>query len=91
MHINHSVLRAGGAGSQLRAAAHQIAPPRIKTHESVTMWNCGDSAPVGARTAAAQCMKTAQSRKTAGEEGDRAKAAAAIADAWTGRTLKYPV
>lgn len=55
------------------------------------MWNCGDSAPVGARTAAAQCMKTAQSRKTAGEEGDRAKAAAAIADAWTGRTLKYPV
>ncbi|KGV15007.1 hypothetical protein X887_1167 [Burkholderia pseudomallei MSHR4375] len=47
------------------------------------MWNCGDSAPVGARTAAAQCMKTAQSRKTAGEEGDRAKAAAAAC--WCGR------
>ncbi|KGV76004.1 putative addiction module killer domain protein [Burkholderia pseudomallei MSHR4299] len=35
-------------------------------------------------------MKTAPSRKTAGEEGDRAKAAAAIAGAWAGRTLKCP-
>lgn len=36
-------------------------------------------------------MKTAPSRKTAGEEGDRAKAAAATAGAQAGRTLKYPV
>lgn len=47
--------------------------------------------PVGARAEDERCTKSAPSRKTAGEEGDRAKAAAATAGAQAGRTLKYPV
>lgn len=90
VHKNRSSLLAGGAGSQLRASAHQFAPSRIKMHESTTMWSCRAPSPVGARAADNGCMKTAPSRKIAGEEGDRAKAAAAIAGAWAGRTLKCP-
>lgn len=55
------------------------------------MRNRPEPTPVGARAEDKRCMKTAPSRKTAGEEGDRAKAAAAIAGAWAGRTLKCPV
>lgn len=41
------------------------------------MRNRAKPAPVGARALGGECMKTAPSRKTAGEEGDRAKATAA--------------
>ncbi|KGD37409.1 hypothetical protein DP44_1582 [Burkholderia pseudomallei] len=55
----------------------------MKTHEFATMRNRAKPAPVGARALGGECMKTAPSRKTAGEEGDRAKAAAAAC--WCGR------
>lgn len=63
----------------------------MKTHEFATMRNRAKPAPVGARALGGECMKTAPSRKPAGEEGDRAKAAAATAGVQAGRTLKYPV
>lgn len=72
------------------AQMRQFASSCMKSHDFDALINIREPALLGTPSRAADCIKTAPSRKTAGEEGDRAKAAAAIAGAWAGQTLKCP-
>lgn len=82
----------GSAKSRIsiyRTALSIYALLRIKAHEFATKRNRRKPVRVGGRAAGDGCMKSAPSRKTAGEEGDRAKAAAATAGAWAALALIY--